>query len=175
MYGKSQKFLIDNGGELANADFLEMAEQLGIDLETTAAKPAWYNGVVKTQSFLIEDTLDKILADTSINYDTAVARAINAKNSLQNINGYSSYRVVIGGNPQVPSALSDDLPALSSKSTYQIIKDNLQALHRARETFIAFENSVRIQRALTHHIKAIGEIKYLTGDNFYYKRAANRE
>ena len=158
MYGKSQKFLIDNGGEFVNADFLEMAEQLGIDLKTTAAKPAWYNGVVKTQSFVIEDTLDKILADTSINYDTEEARAINAKNSLQNINGYSSYRVVIDGNPQVPSALSDDLPVLSSKSTYQIIKDNLQALYRAREKFLACESSVRIQRALTHHIKAIREI-----------------
>ena len=69
----------------------------------------------------------------------------------------------------------DDLPPLSSKPTYQFIKDNLQALHRAREAIIASENSDHIRGALTHNIRTTGEIKYLTGENVYYKRAANRE
>ena len=124
VYGKPKKFLTDNGGEFVNADFLEKAKQLA-----TAAESAWSNGVVERLNFVIGDVLDKILTDTSINYDIAVAWAINAKNSLQNICGFSLYQLAIDGNPQLPCVLSEDLPALSSKPKYQIIKDKLQALH----------------------------------------------
>ena len=119
---------------------------------------------------------DKILADTSINYDIAVAWAIYTKNSLQNINGLWPYQLAIGGNPQLPSLLKNiDLPTLSSKPTYQMIKDNLQAFHQAHAAFTAGKNSDHIQRALSHNIRTTGETKYLTGDNVYYKQAANPE
>ena len=49
VYGKPQKFLTDNGGEFANADFLKMAEQLRIDVKTTAVESAWSNEVAERQ------------------------------------------------------------------------------------------------------------------------------
>ena len=63
--------------------------------------------------------LDKILADTSINYDIAAVWAIDAINSLKNINGFSPNQLAIGSNPQLSSILIDDLPPLTSKPTVQ--------------------------------------------------------
>ena len=48
-------------------------------------------------------------------------------------------------------------------------------MNQGCEAFIASENSHCIQRTLTNNIRTTGEIKYLTGDNDYYKRAANWE
>ena len=73
VYVKPQKFLTDSTVEFVSADFLEMAEQLGIDVKTTATESAWSNGVVERHNFEIGDMLDKILANTSINYHNAVA------------------------------------------------------------------------------------------------------
>ena len=170
--GKSREFLTENGGKFANAGFLEMAEQLGIDVKITAAESAWSNRVVEKHNFVIGD---KIRADASINYDIAVAWAINAKNSLQNRNGFLPYQLAIGSNPQLPSILSDDFPALSFKPTYQIIKDNLQALPRAHEAFIASEDSTlnTYDKLLLIILEQLE--KYLTGNNVYYKQAANRD
>ena len=38
IYGNPRKFLIDNGGEWANKEFLEMCDSLGTDIKTTAAE-----------------------------------------------------------------------------------------------------------------------------------------
>ena len=42
-----QKFFTDNGGALANSEFLEMADHLGITVHTTAAESPWSNGAVE--------------------------------------------------------------------------------------------------------------------------------
>ena len=86
-----------------------MAEQLLIEAKATAAESAWSKGVAERHNSVIADLLDKILADTSINYDIPVDWFINAKNSLQNINGFFSYQLAIVGNLQLSSVLSDDL------------------------------------------------------------------
>ena len=87
-----------------------MAEQLLIEAKTTAAESTWSKEVAERRSLVIGDILDKILADTSINYDILVDWFINAKNSLQNINGFLSYQLAIVDN-LLSSVLSDDLPS----------------------------------------------------------------
>ena len=87
-----------------------MAEQLLIEAKTTAAESTWSKEVAERHSLVIGDILDKILADTSINYDILVDWFINAKNSLQNINGFLSYQLAIVDN-LLSSVLSDDLPS----------------------------------------------------------------
>ena len=49
-----------------------MAEQLLIEAKATAAESAWSKGVAERHNSVIGDILDKILADTSINYDIPV-------------------------------------------------------------------------------------------------------
>ena len=135
VYGRPQKFLIDNGGEFANAEFLELAEQFGIHIKTTAAESAWSNGVVERHNLILGEMLDKVMTEKPINIDIAIAWCINAKNS----------------------------------------KENLEALYQARKAFVESENSNRLRRALAHNVRTTGDIKYLTGDKVYYKRASNRE
>ena len=38
---------------------------------------------------------------------------------------------------------------------------NLETLHKAREAFIASENSEKLRIALSHNIQTSGDIKYL--------------
>lgn len=47
VYGTSEKFLSDNGGEFANKDFINMCEAMNINYKTTAAESPWSNGLVE--------------------------------------------------------------------------------------------------------------------------------
>ena len=175
VYGVAEKFLTDNGGEFANNKFMEMCESLGIKIKTTAAEAPWSNGLVERHNLILSEMLDKVLEETKCEFDLALAWRINAKNSLANIHGFSPYQLVMGTNPRLPSVLNDKAPALTSNPSNNTILKNLEALHKAREAFIASENSEKIRRALSHNIRTSGDIKYITGDQIYYKRSNSRE
>ena len=175
VYGTPEKFLVDNGGEFANTEFINLAEQFGITIKTTAAESPWSNGIVERHNLTIANMLDKVLHDTDCNFDMALSWCINAKNSLTNVHGFSSYQLAIGTNPRLPSVTTDKPPALSGKPATQLIKTNLDALHKAREAFTQSEHSERIKRALSHNIRTTGDVKYVTGDHVYYKRKDSSE
>ena len=81
--------------------------------------------------------------------------------------------MALGKNPKLPSTFIDKPTAYIQTNTSKILTDNLTALHRAREAFIASENSVTIRRALNHNVRNSGDIKYITGD-VYFKKANER-
>ena len=170
VYGATDKFLMDNGGEFANTNVINLGEKFGIVIKTTAAYSPWSNGTIERHNQTLAGMLDKVLADTSCDLETALAWCVNAKNSLANINGFSPYQLSIGTNPRLPSTLTDDLPALTAPITSKSLGENLQALHKAREAFIQSENSDRIRRAISHNTRTSGDTKYITGDSVYYKR-----
>ena len=175
VYGTPEKFLVDNGGEFANAEFINLAEQFGITIKTTAAESPWSNGIVERHNLTIANMLDKVLHETDCNFDMALSWCINAKNSLANVHGFSSYQLAISTNPRLPSVTTDKPPALSGEPATTLIKTNLNALHKAREAFIQSEHSERIRRALSHNIRTSGDVKYVTGDQVYYKRNDSNE
>ena len=43
IYGAPRKFLSDNGGEFANAEFVSLCERFNISIRTTAAESPWSN------------------------------------------------------------------------------------------------------------------------------------
>ena len=172
-YGTVKSFLSDNGGEFINKPFMELCETCGINIKTTAAESPWSNGLVERHNLIISEMLDKVLADTSCNINIGIAWCCNAKNSLENNKGFSPYQLAIGSNPTLPSISSDKLPALTNEPTFDIIRQNLNALHKAREAFIQAENSSKIKRALSHNIRSSGDVKYINGDSVYYKRLNN--
>ncbi len=171
VYGSPQKFRADNGGEFANAEFISFCEQFGITIQSTPAESPWSNGVVERHNQTIARSMDKIINDTGCNADLALLWALNAKNSLQNVAGFSPFQLVLGKNPQLPSTLTDDLPALTAQSNMSdLMRENLNVIHAAREAFIACENDEKIRRALNSNVRTTGETKYVTGDTVLYKR-----
>ena len=175
VYGSPAKFMNDNGGEFANAEFLEMCEQLNITPLTTAAESPWSNGIVERNNQTLACMMNKIIHDANCSPEMALCWALNAKNSLQNVAGFSPFQLAIGFNPNLPSTINDKLPSLSNKSSSQIISDNLDALHSARCAFIEAENNEKIRRSLMHNVRSSGEVKYVTGDDVYYKRDESQE
>ena len=175
IYGCPEKFLSDNGGEFSNDAFRELCEKTNITVKTTGAEAPWSNGLCERHNRVLGEMLTKTIEDTRCNLDIAVAWCINAKNSLQNVHGYSPFQLVFGRNPRVPGLLTDRPPALDSDTSAEIVRANLNALHIARRAFIASDSSEKIRRALRHNVRSSGDVKYFSGDKVYYKRLLTKK
>ena len=171
IFGAPGAFLTDNGGEFVNDQMLEYAEQFNIILHTTAAESAWSNGLCEKHNGIIADMIYKIRADSQCDLELAVHWGIAAKNSLMNVYGFSPNELVFGQNVKIPSNHTNKLPALSqSNSTITYIRDNLRALHAAREAFIQQEACERLRRALCRKTRSYSNTVYNNGDSVYYHR-----
>ena len=65
-FGATDKFLLYNEGELANAEFLQMCEPMKITVKVTAAESPLSNGLVERQNFIITDMKDKTFEETQV-------------------------------------------------------------------------------------------------------------
>ena len=153
---------------------LSLGEALNIKIQTTGAESPWSNGIVERHNLVLSEMLNKVLEEQHCNFEVALAWCLNAKNSLQNVHGFSPFQLAIGQNPSLPCAFSDKLPALSKVDHSNIIRQHLNTLHKAREAFVMNENSEKIRRALRHNVRTSNDNIYVTGDSVYYKRACDR-
>jgi transposase InsO family protein len=169
-YGTPRKFLADNGGEFANEKFKEMNEKLNIEVCHTAAESPWSNGMVERHNAVLKECLEKTLVDTKCDPEIGLAWAVSAKNSLFNNNGFTPDQLTYGRNCNYSSILTDEPPALESGTTVDVIRENMDAMHRARTAFIESESSERIRRALRHNIRTYANETYESGDKVYYRR-----
>jgi hypothetical protein len=94
---------------------------------------------------------------------------------LQNLHGFSPYQLSVVKNPTFPVAIDNRPPALTQSSENDIIRKNLEALHKARQAFIKSESSERISRALNHNVRTYNDVKYHNGDTVYFKRAKEKK
>ena len=131
------------------------------------------NIIVKTtrHNLILSEMLDRTLEDNKIDLELALAWCINAKNSLANLHRFSPFQLALGQNPRLPSTFVDKLPALTPVATSKILADNLTALHKACKAFIQSESSEKLRRALNHNIRTSRDIKYLSGDSVFFRRA----
>ena len=83
----------------------------------------------------------KTVQDVKCLPEIALAWAISAKNSLQKHGGFSPNQLVFGHNIYLPSVLTDALPALESSTSSDIIRKNMEAMRKARESYIQAESS----------------------------------
>ena len=170
LYGAPQKYHTDNGGEFCNELIQEMAEKFNITVHTTPAESPWANGITERHNAIIEEMVNKTMADTNCSLPIALMWAVNAKNSLSSVNGYSPYTLVYGRNPNLPNFLENKLPAMSESTENDILRQHLEAKAKARESFIKAESSAKLQRAMCHNIRSTNNSKYFTGDVVLYKR-----
>lgn len=175
VFGPPRKVLSDNGGEFANEEFLDLCQNLNINFQTTAAESPWSNGLVERHNAIIGEAVAKIVEDVHCSVDVAVCWAVHAKNSLQNIHGFSSYQLVFGRNPVLPSVLDNKLPALEGVSGSKLIADNLNAQHQARLELVKLEASEKLRRALRAQTRTYSNKRYLCGEEVFYKRDEDKK
>ena len=159
----------DNGGEFESSEFKDMCENFNIKVVTTPAEAPWSNGICEWHNHILTETPLKIKEDVNCNWETALAWAINAKISLININGFSPYQLVFGGNVSLPSVFSDKVPALEGLQESPAVTEHLAALHTALKTFVLAESSEKIRRALPGQMMKTRDM-YSTGQEVCYKR-----
>ena len=147
IFGRPGIILSDNGGEFNNEKFLEMCAVLHIKVRTTPAESPFCNGTVERHNGLLSEMIEAVLNDTNCNIDIAISWAINAKNSLANVYGFSPHQLVFGRNPEIPGVLqnTDHLPALNDETSSKILADHLNALAAARSSFIKLENTSKLK------------------------------
>ena len=112
-----KNFLTNNGGEFANAKFIEMAESLGITVKTTVAEAPQSNRLTERHNLVPVAMLNNVLDDTQCHSNLAASWCINAKNSLHSVHGFSPYQLAIGKNPKLPCLKRKS--ASSYTSTYK--------------------------------------------------------
>ena len=159
----------DNGGEFNSQIFRDMAENLNMSVKTTAGYSPWSNGIVERHNATLTETLHKIRENSSISWETAISWAVNAKNSLLNVHGFSPYQIVFGRNPNLPSVIVNKPPALEGETISKVMGKHLTGLYEARKAFISAESSEKIRRALRKQIRPSGE-KFSNGDKVYFLR-----
>ena len=88
-FGASGKFHSDCSGEFVNDVFRELKKKLGIEISTTPVELQFSNAVVKRKNKALYEALIKTMDNAKYDIETALARAVVAKNALQNHGGYS--------------------------------------------------------------------------------------
>ena len=169
-FGSPRQFHSDCGGEFANEVFHEMNEKFGIETSTTPGESPFSNGKVERGNAMLYETMMKTMEDVQCNMETALAWAVCAKNMLQNASGYSPNQLVFGSNVKLPSIESDEPPAVNSMTSSDLVRKNLNAMHKARENFVKSESSDRIRRALKYNVRTYAELDFQPGEKVYYKR-----
>ncbi|CAG2196694.1 unnamed protein product [Mytilus edulis] len=159
----------DNGGEFNSQIFRDMAENLNMSVKTTAGYSPWSNGIVERHNATLTETVNKIRESSNLSWETAISWAVNAKNSLVNVYGYSPYQIVFGRNPNRPPTLVNKPPALEGETMSKTMGKHLVGLHEARKAFVASESSEKIRRALRKQVRPSGE-KFRNGDKVYFLR-----
>ena len=170
IFGVPDRILSDNGGEFNNDELQNMSENLNIEITTTAAESPWSNGVCERRNTVIGNMINKIKNETDCTTEVALAWAINAKNYLHNVYGFSPSQLVFGKNPNLPTVLNDKLPSLEGKTSSEVVATHINVKHEARKAFIECEASEKIRRALRHNIRESTTMVFQTGDKVYYKR-----
>ena len=173
-FGKPKTLMSDNGGEFDNSLYKEVSQILGIEVIMPPGESPFSNGIVERHNKVLYETMMKTRQDADCDDDVALAWACSAKNALQNHGGYSPNQLVFGYNVNIPTVLTDKLPALSSTTSSEIIRTNLEALHAARKNYIEAENSTKIRKALKHKTRVYTEQNFQQGDKVFFKRKSHR-
>ena len=170
IFGPPKKILSDNGCEFNNSDMRQLGEAFNIKILTTAAESPWSNGICERTNAVIGDAVTKILEDSQCDIQSALAWAVSARNTLLNNMGYSPNQLVFGFNPGIPDNFNSSPPALEIPESSTIVRNNLNALHSARQSFLKLESCEKVKRALRHNIRESTVYDVENGQEVYYKR-----
>lgn len=170
-YGVMEAIHSDIGGEMSNKEMLDVASNLGTQLTTTASYSPHQNGVNERNHATVDVMIKKMMeSDGSLTPEMALYWSLNAKNSLENVYGFSPYQLVFATNPRLPTVTNCGPPGYEGVTNSEVFSRNMNALLLAREQFIKAESSATLKKALKSRVYARGE-DIVAGDKIYYKKA----
>lgn len=109
-FGVMKSVMTDNGGEFSSDELREVASMLNIQVCTSAAYSPFQNGLCERVHAVTDMMLHKLTAEhPNTSPEVLLGWANMARNSLQMWNGYSSYQLVFGQNPNLPDVMTDTL------------------------------------------------------------------
>ena len=136
-FGRPEFIHSDLGGEFVNEQLVEVAERLDCKVSSTAGYAPHQNGLNERNHAVVDKCLDRIKEDNpNLSDEIVLAHALFAKNALQMTNGFSSYQLVLGQNPNLPNIIDATPPMLEeSPAEGNVLRSHLNALHSARIAF----------------------------------------
>ena len=173
IFGAPSKILSDNGGEFQNEKVRRMTERWNIKVLVTAAESPWSNGLCEKTVGILKESLRKMREDEEVDSMEALRWVVCARNCLMNNGGFSPNQLVFGKNPILPNLMGDESSSPASRekgSEEKIVRDTLNALHKAREVFVKNESCNKIRVALNKKVREHKLQEAVVGDEVFYKR-----
>ena len=113
IFGAPGKILSEHGGEFNNHLFRKLGEQFNIVIMSTPAESPWSNGIVERHNTVLGKMVHKLMIDEKRSpIGVVVARSASIRNVLNTCYDYSPNQLVFGRNPNFPSNLTNNLPAI---------------------------------------------------------------
>lgn len=135
IFGRPSRILSDNGTEFNNHKFKELCSRVDITIHMTAVESSFSNGICERGNATIGKMTSHIMDDVGCSPEIALCWAVNAKNTLQNVYGYSPQQLVLGNNNYLyPTDQNINLPSRQSQLdlkavyTYHVNDDQLEGL-----------------------------------------------
>ena len=175
MGGRPDTLHSDRGREFNNQDLTDLAEYLGVKTTYTAAYSPQQNGVNERNHSVVDNMMRRMrMEDPSLTAEVALTWALVAKNTLQNVSGFSPFQIVYGQQPKLPSVYTAGPPGLEEVVMSKYVADHINALHLARQAYIAGESDKVLKGALKQRIYARGE-NIQKNDWIYFKNKSKWE
>ena len=172
IFGPPVRILSDVGGEFVGIEeFNAMCELFGIEHRTTAGYSPFSNGTVERHNGIIGTMVKALMEDLNIKIDVALPWAIQAKNNLKCLQGFTPSQLVFGKNMKVPSISEmEDVTELKEITKSKYLADKINVMQQAREEFLKAERSMKLKRALKSKVENSTCNHYVNGDRVYFKR-----
>ena len=165
----------DRGAEFLSGEVQDLCQFHGIKYTTTASYSPHQNGLVERGHAVADRALERMItADPSLKPQVALAWAIQAANTMQNINGCVPFQLVFGRLPQHPSLVEDNPGAneVIADSQAQWAR-HYRTMMMAREHFAAAEADFTLKKALKQRIYT-DPARVSVGDWVYFRRNLDR-
>ena len=178
IFGAPVKIFSDNGGEFQNEKVRKMAEKWNVKMLATAAESPWSSGLCEKTVGILKESLRKMRDNEEVDLGTALRWVVSARNSLTNNGGFSPNQLVFGKNPSLPNLMGEEGSSPASReegSEENIVREALNAMHKAREVFIKNESCNKIRIALNKRVREHKLETAVVGDEVFYKRENERE
>ena len=174
IFGRMNTIHSDRGGEFLNEELTNVSEYLAVRVTQTAAYSPNQNGTNERNHAICDRMMDKMRShDPGLTAELALLWSVLAKNSLQNVSGFTPFQIVFGEAPSLPSVYAAGPPGLEEVSMSKAMADHINAMHLGRQAYIECESDRVLKMALKQRIYQRGdEVKQ--GDWIYFKHNSEK-